>query len=98
MKLLNIKVISPDSIMDLKARFISLNDKLGSFGVYPGHRTYITFLDRSVGHYFDEDNNKKFLAYDYGLFRVEKNAQVFIISRIVLTGNSIEHLEEKLSK
>ncbi len=98
MKLLNLKIISPAVVMDLKARFISLHDKIGSFGVYPGHRPFITFLDRSVGYYIDQEGNKVNIAYDYGLFRVERNNQLFFISRIILTGKSLESLEEQLSE
>ena len=102
MKLLNLNIISPNYISELDIKFISLRDKIGNFGVYPGHRTFLTFLDRSLGHYLDEKGVKHFLAYDYGIFRVEPKNRIFLISRIVITGNSLNKLQnlllEKINK
>ncbi|RMA97234.1 F0F1 ATP synthase subunit epsilon [Hydrogenothermus marinus] len=97
MKLLTLNFITPEKKESYKAKFISLEDKVGSLGIYPNHERYITVLNRSIGYFIDENESKNFFAYDYGILKVENNS-VSIITRIFLKGNSVESLKEELEK
>ncbi len=95
MKLLRISFTSPsDSLMEF-ARYISLEDLIGKFSVYPGHEGFITVLGRSIGYYVKENGEKWFVAHDYGVFRVE-NDEASVLTRIFLKGKSVEELRAEL--
>ncbi|RMD46034.1 MAG: hypothetical protein D6834_03030 [Aquificota bacterium] len=97
MSLFNLRFITPDNVEMVKAKFLSVEDRLGNVGIYPDHIEYITPLSRSLGHFIDENGNKIFIAYDYGLLKV-KNNNVSMVSRTILKGKNLKSLKEELEK
>ncbi|MBK3333273.1 hypothetical protein GWK41_09340 [Persephonella atlantica] len=97
MKLLNLRFLTPENEETYRAKLLSLEDRLGSLGIYPGHEEYITVLDRSIGYFVDEEDKKIYFAYDFGILSVEEDT-VSIITRAVITGLSLESLKAELEK
>lgn len=97
MKLLNLRFLTPEKEEIIKAKFFSLEDRLGSLGIYPGHEKYITVLNRSVGYFINEKDEKIYFAYDYGVLKVDKY-YASIITRAVIMEKSLENLKEELEK
>ncbi|WP_457600163.1 F0F1 ATP synthase subunit epsilon [Hydrogenivirga sp.] len=97
MKLLELKLITPETREDYRIRFLSLEDVVGSLGIYPGHDRFITVLNRSVGHFVDEGGDKRFIAYDHGFLKVEKDV-VVLLSRAVVVGDSLRDIREELEE
>ncbi len=97
MKLSNLDLITPESKESFKIRFLSLEDTLGSLGIYPGHEDYMTVLPRSVGFFIDENGKKIYFAYDYGVLNVSKDS-ISITTRAFIKGESIQALKEELER
>ncbi len=97
MRLLTLEIITPELKETYKIKNISLYDKVGSLGVYPGHIKFITTLPRSVGHFIDHNDRKYIFAYDSGILMVENN-RVSITTRIFLKGSSADELKRRLEK
>ncbi|RUM28180.1 MAG: hypothetical protein DSY32_04730 [Aquifex sp.] len=97
MRYLELKLITPELEKSLRIKFISLEDKLGSFSIFPNHTKFITELIRSIGHFIDERNDFFYIAHDHGFLKVEKNV-VLIVTRAVVIGKSVEELKEELNE
>jgi len=97
MKLLTLNLITPEIKESYRIKFLSLEDILGSIGIYPEHEEFITVLPRSVGYFIDETGKKVFFAYDYGVLDVSNNT-VSVITRVFIKGESMKQLKEKLEK
>ena len=94
---MELELITPETRESFRVRFVSLEDVLGSLGIYPDHDRFITVLRRSVGHFQDEKGKELFIAYDHGFLKVENN-RVVILSRAVVVGESLEEIREELRK
>ncbi|RMD46630.1 MAG: hypothetical protein D6831_01525 [Aquificota bacterium] len=97
MKLLNLRFLTPEKEEVFKVKFLSLEDRLGSLGIYPGHERYITVLNRSVGYFINENDEEIYFAYDYGVLKVDRY-HASIITRAVIMGKSLQNLKEELEK
>ncbi len=95
MRSIEVSFTSPSEKFLDRARYISLEDLIGKFGIYPGHERFITMLKRSVGYYVDEGGNRWFVAHDYGVFRVE-GERASVLTRIFIRGKSVVELRRKL--
>ncbi len=90
-----LELITPEDKKAYTVRSISLEDLYGSLGIYPGHDRFLTVLPRAVGHFFNTEGQKIYIAYDYGFLMVEKG-YVRICSRAIITGASLEEIKGKL--
>ncbi len=97
MKFLELNLITPEFEEKYRIKYISLEDKLGSLGIYPKHDKYITELVRSVGHFETTEGEFYYIAYDHGFLKVEKD-KVVILSRAIVVGKSVEEIREELRK
>ena len=97
MKLLTLNLVTPEIKESFRIRFLSLEDILGSLGIYPEHEEFMTVLPRSVGYFIDETGKRLFFAYDYGVLDVSDNT-VSVITRVFIKGESIQQLKEELEK
>jgi len=97
MRLLELELVTPELRESYRVSFLSLEDTLGSLGIYPGHERFLTTLPRSVGYFLDERGKKKHFAYDHGFLRVDKN-RAFLLSRIIVSGKTLEELREELER
>ncbi len=95
MSFLELEFVTPEIRQVFKVKYVSLEDKLGSLSIYPGHDRFITVLTRSVGHFLGENGEEFFFAYDYGFLKAERD-RVSLLSRVVIIGGSLRELREKL--
>ncbi len=94
---MDLELITPEVRQSFRVRFVSLEDELGSLGIYPDHDRFVTVLRRSVGHFVDNQGNKLYIAYDHGFLKVEDNS-VVVLSRAVVVGESLEKIREELKR
>jgi len=97
MRLLDLELVTPEQRETYRVRFLSLEDSLGSLGIYPGHERFLTTLPRSVGYFLDERGEKRHFAYDHGFLRVDGKRAV-LLSRIIVSGKTLRDLREELEK
>ncbi len=97
MKPFKLELISPEEEDHLEILFLSLEDRLGSLGIYANHDSFLTVLTRSVGHFLDLKGEKRFIAYDFGLLKLRDN-KVSLITRTFVVGSSTEEIEEELRR
>lgn len=97
MSYFTLRFLTPEKEEFFKAKYLSIEDALGRLGIYAHHIDYITPLTRSIGYFIDKDDKKIFIAYDYGLLKINNN-NVSVISRTILTGTDLQGLKEELGK
>jgi F-type H+-transporting ATPase subunit epsilon len=92
---MRLRVTTPASVVvdEDGVRSVRAEDETGSFGILPGHASFLTVLAVSVVSWRDESGAERYVALRGGVLRVSGGQLVEVATREGVRGEDLESLE-----